>query len=61
MTDKPIDKVNEILFQMNKKMDAMLLRVINIQTEIYYIKNEIDKIPERKDGWFNSYWVKKPP
>ena len=61
MTDKPIDKVNEILFQMNKKMDAMLLRVINIQTEIYYIKNEIDKIPERKEGWFNSYWVKKPP
>ena len=61
MTDKPIDKVNNLLIEMNNKLDLMFLRVINIQTEIYYIKNEIDKIPERKDGWFNSYWVKKSP
>ena len=58
--NKPIDKVNEQLSELNKKMDLMLLKVNNIQIEIYYIKNEIDKIPERKDGWFNSYWVKKP-
>jgi len=49
-------KNQSLLIEILKKIDNIEAQIVTIKDTTNHIKQRVDSLPKRKDGWLGGYW-----
>ena len=56
MEGEPKITNQSLLIKILKKLNNIEAQIVTIQKETNHIKQKVDNMPVRKDGWLGGYW-----